>query len=293
VRDHPRLAKTVVSSCNISEREFYSIFENGHECLLAAFDQGIARVSRIVVEAAKYSKGWHERVRAALAALLVFLDEEPGWARLLIGEPGPGVGLEFERRQHTLQALARALESETHTESTSSGWFVPWPEVTAELVVGGIVAVLRKRMLEEAQQPFVELAPSLMAFILAQYSGANANLEPERTGVANDLEPQLQRLPVRVTYRSTRVLDAIGESPGLSNRDIADAAGLTDEGQTSRLLRRLAQRNLVQNVGVGHPYGGANAWLLTAYGQRVLDATRHSLVPGAGPVMGRRVRGAK
>ena len=43
---------------------------------------------------------------------------------------------------------------------------------------------------------------------------------------------------------------------------------------------------------VGHAYGGANAWLLTAYGERVLDATRHSLVPGAGAVMGRRVRGA-
>jgi hypothetical protein len=88
------------------------------------------------------------------------------------------------------------------------------------------------------------------------------------------------------------VLNAIGDSPGLSNRDIADAAGLTDEGQTSRLLRRLEQRNLVQNVGVGHAYGGANAWLLTGYGQRVLEATRHSLVPGAGAVSGRRVRGA-
>ena len=97
---------------------------------------------------------------------------------------------------------------------------------------------------------------------------------------------------MRVTYRTTRVLNAIGDSPGLSNRDIAEAAGLTDEGQTSRLLRRLEQRDLVQNVGVGHAYGGANAWLLTAYGERVLDATRHSLVPGAGAVMGRRVRGA-
>ena len=99
-------------------------------------------------------------------------------------------------------------------------------------------------------------------------------------------------MPVRVTYRTTRVLNAIGESPGLSNRDIAEAAGLTDEGQTSRLLRRLEQRHLVQNVGVGQAYGGANAWLLTAYGERVLDATRHSLVPGAGAVVRRRVRGA-
>ncbi len=236
--------------------------------------------------------GWHDRVRAGLSALLVFLDEEPGWARLLLGESPLEAGAEFERRQHTLHALARALVTETQAEENDSRWFVPWSELTAELVVGGVVTVLRKRILEGAPEPFVELAPSLMAFIMAHYPGSSSNLSSKRPAATNDAESNPQRLPVRVTYRTTCVLNAIGDSPGLSNRDIAEAAGLTDEGQTSRLLRRLEERCLVQNVGVGHAYGGANAWLLTPYGERVLDATRHSLVPGAGPVRGRRVRGA-
>jgi hypothetical protein len=88
------------------------------------------------------------------------------------------------------------------------------------------------------------------------------------------------------------VLSAIGASAGLSNREIAEAAGLSDEGQTSKLLRRLERRGLVQNFGLGQTHGGANAWQLTPYGERVLDATRHSLVPGAGAVLGRRGRGA-
>jgi hypothetical protein len=87
-------------------------------------------------------------------------------------------------------------------------------------------------------------------------------------------------------------LSAIGDSPGLSNREIAEAAGLADEGQTSKLLRRLEQRGVVQNLGLGQSCGGSNAWLLTADGEQVLEATRHSLVPGAGAVMGRRMRGA-
>jgi hypothetical protein len=153
------------------------------------------------------------------------------------------------------------------------------------------MAVLCRRIHEEPHTPFVELAPSLMAFIMAQYPGASANIDTGREA-AKELDSHLQRFPVRVTYRTTRVLDAIADSPGLSNRDIAEAAGLTDEGQTSRLLRRLEQRSLVQNVGLGQTYGGSNAWLLTGYGERVLDATRHSLVPGAGTVMSRRVRGA-
>jgi hypothetical protein len=223
---------------------------------------------------------------------LVFFGEEPGWARLLLGESDLDFAGEFERDQQPLQALARVLVTETQSQQKSAGWFVPWPELTAELVVGGIVSVLRTRTRGGTHEPLVELAPSLMAFVMAQYPGSSANLNEEPTADAHSAESQLQRLPVRVTYRTTRVLDAIGDSPGLSNRDIADAAGLTDEGQTSRLLRRLEQRGLVQNVGVGHAYGGANAWLLTPYGQRVLDATRHSLVPGAGAVVRRRVRGA-
>jgi hypothetical protein len=155
------------------------------------------------------------------------------------------------------------------------------------------LAVLRKRMLDVSRAPFVELGPSLMAFIMAQYPGGSASVNAGRDAAASGPELQLQRLPVRVTYRTTRVLSTIGDCPGLSNRDIAEAAGLTDEGQTSRLLRRLEERGLVQNVGVGRAYGGANAWLLTAYGGHVLEATRHSLVPGSGAVMGRRARGAR
>jgi hypothetical protein len=184
--------------------------------------------------------------------------------------------------------------SEMQAAPKNSGWFVPWADVTGELLVGGIVAVLRARIEQGTQEPFVELAPSLMAFILAHQAGSSVNLNRGEIANANDpdSESRLQRMPVRVTYRTTRVLKAIGDSPGLSNRDIAEAAGLADEGQTSRLLRRLEQRNLVQNVGLGQAYGGANAWLLTAYGERVLDATSRSLVPGAGAVVCRRVRGA-
>jgi hypothetical protein len=184
------------------------------------------------------------------------------------------------------------LVTETQAEENNSGWFVRWPELTAELVVGGVLTVLRNRLLDASREPFVELAPSLIAFIMAHYPGASASINAGHETPEKDDESHPQRLPVRVTYRTTRVLEAIGESPGLSNRDIAEAAGLTDEGQTSRLLRRVEERGLVQNVGVGQAYGGSNAWLLTAYGQRVLDATRHSLSPGAGAVTRRRARGA-
>lgn len=283
----------MVSDCGVSEREFYDTFDSVDGCVLAAFEEGLARVSRIVVESAGCEEGWLERVGAVLSALLVFLDEEPGWARFLITESPIAASSVFELRQRAMRELARALVAETQAKANSSGWFIPSSEFTAELSVGGVFSLVRARMLEGTRELFVELAPSLMAFIVAPYRAPTGSLAPERLGAAaDDKELRFQHLPVRATYRTTRVLSAIGTSPGLNNREIAEAAGLTDEGQTSKLLRRLEDRGLIQNFGLGQPYGGANAWRLTAYGERVLDATRHSLVPGVGANMGRRVRGA-
>jgi DNA-binding MarR family transcriptional regulator len=62
-----------------------------------------------------------------------------------------------------------------------------------------------------------------------------------------------------------RVLSAIAEQPRRSNRDVADAAGITDLGQISKLLGRLARLGLIENVAP-NTKGFANAWLLTERG---------------------------
>ena len=74
-----------------------------------------------------------------------------------------------------------------------------------------------------------------------------------------------------LTYRTARVLTAIAERPGASNRAVADAAGISDEGQISRLLRRLEGRGWVENSGEGHTKGKPNAWSLTPAGALLLS----------------------
>jgi hypothetical protein len=78
-------------------------------------------------------------------------------------------------------------------------------------------------------------------------------------------------LPVRATHRTALVLRAIARAPYSNNREIAQAAGLADEGQTSKLLARLAARGVIENVGVGAARGEPNAWLLTASGRRAVE----------------------
>ena len=84
----------------------------------------------------------------------------------------------------------------------------------------------------------------------------------------------LHGLEMRLTYRTLRVLSAIAAEPGVSNRRVADAAGVLDQGQISKLLARLERLGLVQNTADGQPKGAPNAWILTGRGALVADTAQ-------------------
>lgn len=79
---------------------------------------------------------------------------------------------------------------------------------------------------------------------------------------------------MRITYRTLRALSVIGEHPGMSNRAVADRAGVADQGQMSKLLARLERLGLVRNAAEGYPTGVPNEWCLTSRGEEVERATR-------------------
>jgi DNA-binding MarR family transcriptional regulator len=81
-------------------------------------------------------------------------------------------------------------------------------------------------------------------------------------------------LDMRLTYRTVRVLSAIRERPGASNREVADGAGITDQGQISKLLARLHGLGLIENLDRLPGKGAPNEWRLTERGERVERATR-------------------
>jgi len=68
-------------------------------------------------------------------------------------------------------------------------------------------------------------------------------------------------------YRSCKVLTVIAAQPGASNREVADAAGISDQGQISRILARLQNLGLIHDPGEWRP-GEPHAWRLTLRGKR-------------------------
>ncbi|MGA7704589.1 MAG: helix-turn-helix domain-containing protein, partial [Solirubrobacteraceae bacterium] len=86
--------------------------------------------------------------------------------------------------------------------------------------------------------------------------------------------------PIRFTYRTALVLGTIAEEPGASNRHVAERAGIVDEGQVSRLLRRLQDCELIENRGDGHARGEPNAWSLTERGEAIHAAIDTKVAAG-------------
>ena len=87
-------------------------------------------------------------------------------------------------------------------------------------------------------------------------------------------------LPVRATHRTTLVLRAIAQAPYSTNREVAQAAELADEGQASKLLARLERQGVIENVGLGPARGEPNAWVLTASGRRSVELINQSFASG-------------
>ncbi len=126
---------------------------------------------------------------------------------------------------------------------------------------------------DRLREPLTDLSGELMGMIVLPYLGpaaarreqaCTASPAPAAMGVArNDARgiavehDPLAGVPMRLTYRTARVLGAIAERPGVSNRIVAELAGVADQGQISKLLARLERLGLTFNAGDGHSKGGA------------------------------------
>jgi AcrR family transcriptional regulator len=271
----------VVARSGVSRRTFYEIFADREDCFLAAFDDALKHVALAVVPAYEQPGSWRVRMRSALVALLGCLEHDRATGRLLIVESlaaGPGA---LERRQDVLVHILPIVE-EGAAEAQVPG---DPPALTAEGIVGGVLSVLHSRLTDKSNASLLDLTGPLMGMIVLPYLGpAAARKETERPVPQQSMDRRpairtdpLQDLPMRLTYRTMRVLVAVATHPGSSNRTVGEDAGIGDQGQASKLLARLYRLGLVENKGGDPARGEPNAWVLTSTGQQV-----HESIAGLG-----------
>ncbi len=275
----------ITERARVSRRTFYDLFENREACLGALIEDVLARIEGEIARAGLDGLSWRERVRGGLLVILSFFDREPALARVCVVQSLRGGADVLRRREEVLARLVVVLDEgrgERAASSRSSGV----TELTAEGLIGAALAIVYARLQHEgAPSSLVGLTGELMSMIVLPYLGtAAARRELTRSVPAittvNDKSEStssgdpLAGVPMRLTYRTALVLGCIAGRPGASNRVIGDRAGVSDQGQISKLLARLERLGLAANTGDGHSKGEPNSWRLTPKGVQVEHGIR-------------------
>jgi AcrR family transcriptional regulator len=289
----------ITARARVSRRTFYELFGNREECLVAVLDGAVGQIAAEISGVGLDGLCWRERVRVGLWVLLSFFDREPVLARVCVVESQRAGGLVLERREEILSSLASIVEQGREECSGSNPGVL-----TAEGVVGAVLAILHARLsaTEGSGVNGVEgsgangsgvgrgslrgLLNELMVIVLLPYAGVGVArreyvralpppvsvlpaVEERLTATLGSVEP-LAEIPMRLTYRTARVLQDLSEYPGSSNREVSDRVGIHDQGQMSKLLARLQRFGLLTNNAVGgQGKGEPNEWALTLTGEKL------------------------
>ncbi len=276
----------IVSRAGVSRKTFYELYESRAGCLHSMFEESVAKIAEAVAPLYVESEGrWSERVRSALGGLLAFLEYERTLGTFVLEYVLDGANRDPESREWLLEQLQEVV-ADGRSQAKEGHEVSP---LTAEIVVGGVLAVLHAR-LQARTRDLPSLTSALMWMIVLPYLGPAAaakelRRDPPKPVLKRVESPKdaLEGLDMRVTYRTARVLAAIEQRPGRSNVEIGTEVEIVDAGQMSKLLNRLEGFGLIENSGAGHAYGAANAWQLTPRGMEVDAAIRHQFVGGEPP----------
>ncbi len=168
--------RSVLDRAGLYRQAFYDNFADKDECYLAAFDFGVEGVAeRLGAAVARAGEGadWRSRMRAGLAELLAFCEDEPTVARALIVEVHVPGGEALLRRAAAMRRAAAFVD--TARGELGEGEEAP-PSITSEGIVAGIHAVIYSRLAtppEGGGEPeFRPLLPELMHLAVLPYFGS-------------------------------------------------------------------------------------------------------------------------
>jgi AcrR family transcriptional regulator len=165
--------KTTVSMIGrraaVSKSDFYKHFDSKDECFLAAYDHATNQIRATVVDACAGipASEWPARVHAGVDALLRLLAGEPPLATIVLAEglrAGRGI---YDRYQAAVESFVPLLREGAPDPPGAA----PVPPATDEAVVGGVAALLSRRVVAGEAEELTKLIPDVLEFVLAPHLG--------------------------------------------------------------------------------------------------------------------------
>lgn len=261
----------IIARAGVSRKTFYELFYDRDDCFLAVFEDAFQQMTLVFARPYEGDGEWRERLRNALAAVLALLERQRNTGTLALSYLRCAGPRRAEPREQALETL-RSIVEDGRSHAKRGHKLSP---VTPEAIVGGALAVIHAR-LQSGDLRLMNLVNPLMSTIVLPYLGPAAaakELSRKPPKRANKAPPPprdpMRELGIRPTYRTARTLAVIAEAPGRSNVEVAALVGISDQGQISRLLSRLARLGLVASTRADDEPRGEHAWHLTADGADV------------------------
>jgi AcrR family transcriptional regulator len=155
----------VLSSSGVQEAVFGEHFHDKRNCFLVAIDELLGNVECAAVELFREPAAWPERVRLGLRSLLDALAEHPTESRVAFVEM-LGAGPAACERGRAALALFAALMEEGRCYAPNPDQL---PVQTSEAIVGGIVSIVHRRVLQGNLEELPSLHEDLTYFALLPY----------------------------------------------------------------------------------------------------------------------------
>jgi AcrR family transcriptional regulator len=257
----------VVRLSGVSQDTFYKCFDDLDACLLAAFEDALGRIAAVVLPAYEGEREWPAKVRAAVAALLAILDDEPTMSMFVfVGALGAGPKV-LACRLEALDRLKIAFEHGINEAGGVAGSALAESSpLSAEGAINAVLGIVHTRMLEAsplARRPLSELAGPLTAMIVLPYVGhvaagsstsdgagalaaTRASSGPARAGskVRPKVGARKAKRP-RLNAQQRAILTALEDGP-LTVRELVDLTGLSDQATRNKLTGLLGRDEIVK-----------------------------------------------
>lgn len=267
----------VAKQARVSRVTFAEVFGSIEQAFVALVVQVTGWPANLIRDAFERESSWQASVLAGLEALLVFLDSEPALARVCLIDALAGPPAALEHRAQLLQPLIAMVDGVRETLPADR----QPPAVTAEAAVVSVAGILHARLVAGQAPPFINLLSELAELVVAPYLGSDEAAETAKLGdersraiaQKRSVGPPDLRVPIPKQLNHARASRAracvlyVAEHPGASNKKIATGIGIRHLGQTSTLLSRLEEIEVLTKRagGAGRP----NAWTLSSHGQEI------------------------
>lgn len=274
----------VIARARVSRQTFLAHFDGLEAALSAVMDDALAEVSVLLRRAFGGRDSWRASVRQGLADVLLFFDEHPALARVLLVETLTGSPALVAHRQEVIGSFRSLVVEQIAGRPEHRS------PLAAEGALASVMGIVYARLIDPEHPPLIDLLGPLMGVLAAASSEAPGVAEEVRRGadlartvrpaaaddglaareLAGDELPGPLRDPR--SFRARQCLLYVAAHPGASNRQIGEGIGLGHRGQLSTLLRRLSRLGLLAKVA-GRP-GQANSWHPTAHGRQVAKSLK-------------------